>query len=361
MTGVNVEIMLLTAMWVVPAFAVSFFGTLGLRYWLPRIGLVDVANLRSSHVEPTPRSGGLSFVIVVLVLTALMVREQAAVVPRDILALLLGSMVVAGVSLVDDRWGLPVGFRLGAHTIGAIILIAGGAVVHELVLPGGFRWSLGVLSIPVTALWIVGLTNSYNFMDGIDGLAAGQAVIVSLAMAWLSSLKGPQTIAFPMLILGAAVFGFLLHNWPRAKIFMGDVGSAFLGFSLAGWAIVSASTPHSPLPLTAWVIPLAPFIFDTAVTLVLRVFRGKRWYEAHREHYYQRLVQRGWSHLAVTVWYLGLATFLSLITIAYYGYEIFTPPVFLLLGALPLILNVLLVRRVERGSQKTMTAQAQCQ
>src|SRR5262249_26664902 len=141
--------------------------------------------------------------------------------------------------------------------------------------------------------------------------------------------------------------GFLLHTWPRARIFMGDVGSACLGFTFAGWAVLSGATHMSALPFLAWVAVFALFLFDTGVTLVSRIIRGQRWYEAHREHFYQRLIRQGWSHLVVTSLYLGIATFLGLVVVAYYGYGRMTHGWFMTAIMLPLLGLVGLVWRVE--------------
>src|SRR5262249_22562188 len=199
-------------------------------------------------------------------------------------ALLLGGLLIALVSLVDDAWHLPARIRFGSHFVAALILLADGRMLRELVLPGEAVWLLGWLSVPITMLWLVGLTNAYNFMDGIDGLAAGQAVIVATTLAWLAYMREANGTALAMTVLAGAVWGFLLHNWPPARIFMGDVGSAYLGFTFAGWAVLSGATHASALPFLAWVVVLAPFLFDTGVTLVSRIIRGQCWYEAHREH-----------------------------------------------------------------------------
>jgi len=329
------------------AGVLAWLATFVLRRWSPRLGLVDIPNERSSHVRPTPRGGGTSFVVVALVLTTVAALRLSIAMMPGMVALMLGSLLVAGVSLADDRWRLPVRFRFGAHTVGALILLAGGGWIREVDLPGGVVWSLGWAGLPLTFVWIAGLTNAYNFMDGIDGLAAGQAVIAAVAMAWLSQVWGADQVALAMAILASSVLGFLSHNWPPAKIFMGDVGSAFLGFSFAGWAVLSSNTPSNKLPFVAWAVLLAPFLFDTGVTLISRVVRGQRWYEAHREHFYQRLIRQGWSHKAVTSLYLGVATFLGLVMIAYYGYGFIAPLVFIGLIALPLTGIVVVVRWVE--------------
>lgn len=334
------------------ASLLTWLGTVVLCRWLPRLGLLDIPNARSSHVQPTPRSGGLSFVLIGPALTTVAALWFGTDMPPGTLALLLGALPIVVVSLVDDGWHLPAYIRFSAQCVGALILLANGGMLRELVLPGVAVWPLGWLSLPLTLLWIVGLTNAYNFMDGIDGLAAGQAVIAATTMAWLAYVREASGMALAMAVLAGAVLGFLLHNWPPARIFMGDVGSACLGFTFAGWAVLSGATHTSPLPFLAWVAVLAPFLFDTGVTLVCRIMRGQRWYEAHREHFYQRLIRQGWSHRAVTSLYLGLAAFFGLVVVVYYGYGSMAYPCFIGAIILPLLGLVVCVRWVEARTRQ---------
>ena len=142
-------------------------------------------------------------------------------------------------------------------------------------MAAGFLLQLGWLGLPVTLLWIVGLTNAYNFMDGIDGIAGVQGVVAAGTGVLLAVWQGNTGLAIYLAALAGGVLGFLLHNWPPARIFMGDVGSAFLGYSFAGVAVLSDI--GGSVPFIAWLILLAPFIFDTSLTLALRIARG-RWY-----------------------------------------------------------------------------------
>jgi UDP-N-acetylmuramyl pentapeptide phosphotransferase/UDP-N-acetylglucosamine-1-phosphate transferase len=321
--------------------------TLGLRRWAPRMGFVDIPNERSSHGKPVPRGGGLSFVVITPVVTTVAIFSLGIAVTPGIWALLVGCLLVAAVSLADDRWHLPVIIRFGAHVIGALILMAGAGWIHEVELPGGILLYLDGWGLPLTFFWIVGLTNAYNFMDGIDGLAAGQAIIAAVTLAWLVQLQETGFVTLAMLIIAGSVLGFVPHNWPPAQIFMGDVGSAYLGFTFAGLAVLTSSNGSKPLPFLAWVLVMAPFVFDTVATLISRIVRRQRWYEAHREHFYQRLINEGWSHLAVTRLYLGITAFLGITTIAFYGYQQIASSIFIGLIILPLAGIVLLVRLVE--------------
>ncbi|MDQ6959827.1 MAG: hypothetical protein Q9M27_02270, partial [Mariprofundaceae bacterium] len=163
---------------------------------------------------------------------------------------------------------------------------------------GVWTLSLGWFGNVLAALGIVWLINLYNFMDGIDGLAGGEAVTVAVGGAILLGLGGAMDLALVALLLAAASGGFLIWNWPPARIFMGDVGSGFLGYVFA--IIALASEKAGAVPAIVWVVLLAIFIFDATYTLMWRVLNGERWYAAHRSHAYQRLVQGGWSHLRVT-------------------------------------------------------------
>lgn len=332
------------------AGGLAWLATLAVRRWAVPLGLVDVPNERSSHQHPTPRGGGVSFVVVVL--AAMAVLRPGLAWPPGASALFWGSLLVAAVSLADDRWRLPAAVRLGAHLVGALTCVASGAVVRQVWLPGGASWSLGWLGLPLTLVWIVGLTNAYNFMDGIDGLAAGQAVVAAAVMAWMAYARGASGLAVTCATLAGSVLGFLAHNWPPARIFMGDVGSAFLGFTFAGWAVLSSGKASSGLPFWAWVAVLAPFLFDAGVTLVSRILRGQRWYQAHREHFYQRLVRQGWSHLAVTGLYLGVAVLLGLATLGYFEYGCMASLIYMGLVILPLIGTAVLVWWTEAKSAR---------
>jgi UDP-N-acetylmuramyl pentapeptide phosphotransferase/UDP-N-acetylglucosamine-1-phosphate transferase len=307
------------------AMALAWLGTWILRFNAESLRLVDVPNRRSSHNRPTPRGGGLSFVVVTPVLTVAGAFTLGVRVPVSVVVVFLVSLLVAAVGLADDYWHLPARIRFGAHLVGALILIASGVTVREIVLPGGAVLLLGGWSVPITIFWVVGLTNAYNFMDGIDGLAAGQSIITAATLAWLSWIAGNDGVVLVLIVLVGAAFGFLWHNWPPARVFMGDVGSVYLGITFAGLALSAPGNPSSEPPFVAWVVVLSPFLFDTGVTLISRVVRRQRWYEAHREHFYQRLIRQGWSHCAVTALYLSVTGLLGSATIAYWGYRAISP------------------------------------
>ena len=163
----------------------------------------------------------------------------------------------------------------------------------------------GWLGVPLAFFWVVGLTNAYNFMDGIDGLAGSQAVIAGVGWAGLGWLRGEPLVSLLGLLVAGSSLGFLLHNWPPARIFMGDVGSAFLGFTFAALSVLAAQ--QNPRLAVAGILLLWPFIFDTIGTFLRRLRRRENVFAAHRSHLYQRLVIAGYSHRTVTLLYSGLA------------------------------------------------------
>ena len=276
------------------------------RAWALRIGLLDAPNSRSSHTVPVPRGGGQAIVATMWLLAVPLMALGCASV-RDCASFLLPGTAIAIAGYIDDRRSLRASTRFAVHAVscGVALLGIGGIPATEIAgvtLPGGLA---GALIVGIGMVWCV---NLYNFMDGIDGLAGGTAVLTGGALFGLAAvngmLGGGPVIA---LMFAAASLGFLVYNWPPASIFMGDVGSGFLGFAIA-WASVWALHAHA-LSLASILIVVAPFLVDATVTLLTRAVRGERVYEAHRSHLYQRLSRRLVSHQAVTLLYLGLELF----------------------------------------------------
>lgn len=287
------------------AVAASYLGVAIIRRWAGRARMLDVPNERSSHTRPTPRGGGLAIVIVVLVLTWLAASSHPAFSLRAMVALALGALLIAGISWLDDMCPVPFWVRLLVHALGACVAMAGIGIIREIGLPFGINLPLGWLGLPLTLAWIIGLTNAYNFMDGIDGIAGGQTVVAGVGWAILGWIGGQPMVGVMGLLIAAAGIGFLGHNWPPARIFMGDVGSAFLGFSFAALTVLASQS--DPIFLLAGIALIWPFAFDAAFTFVRRLCRGEKVWVAHRSHLYQRLVISGLSHGRVSGVYSGLA------------------------------------------------------
>ncbi len=278
------------------------------RYALSR-SLLDVPNERSSHSAPTPRGGGLA--IAVVVLTGLLVLAAAGVVaPPLATAFGGGGALVAAVGWLDDRHGLPASLRLAVHVAGAAWMVAWLGGMPHLTIGAGAA-NLGRSGALLAILGIVWLTNLYNFMDGIDGIAAAEAVTVGVAGALLLGGREPS-LALIAILVAASAGGFLVWNWAPARLFMGDVGSGFLGFIFAGLALASENT--RALPALLWLVVLGPFFLDATITLLRRMARGERWQAAHRMHAYQRAVQAGWSHRRVTAVVAGISAALGAVS-----------------------------------------------
>lgn len=274
---------------------------------LRRFGVIDRPNARSSHSVPTVRGGGVAIIATILgALWFLGAGSEDGFAGREAGVLAAGVLLLALVSFIDDLRSIGAAIRFGCHGVVAVafIWVLG---VPATGLAGVAATVAGVALCVVGFLWVAGYTNAFNFMDGINGLAAGQAVCTGLGTAGLAVAAG-LPVAHPVvwlsLVVAGAAAGFFPHNFPRARMFMGDVSSAPLGCLLAalGWWLASVAG-------WAWLIPVgllhANFVLDTAVTLLRRMARGEKWYEAHREHFYQRLVRSGKSHPFVTGWELA--------------------------------------------------------
>ena len=236
----------------------------------------DIPNERSLHDAPIPRIGGVGLMAGVLSAWALMLMSLAWWVVLPLLALF-------AVSLLDDMRGLPVRSRLLAHIIAAAILVFGSGMAAQHVVQA--------LAVVVCVVWV---TNLYNFMDGSDGLAGGMAIFGFTLYGVAALLHGNETQAVLNFSIGAAALGFLYYNFPPARVFMGDAGSIPLGFLAAAMGLWGWQQGCWP----AWfpLLVFSPFVVDATITLLKRARRGERLSQAHRSHYYQRLVRMGWGH-----------------------------------------------------------------
>jgi UDP-GlcNAc:undecaprenyl-phosphate GlcNAc-1-phosphate transferase len=250
---------------------------------LGRRGVVDVPGSRTLHEIPTPRGGGLAVAPAITVAALLTVDLSAQIV-----VILGGALALALVGLVDDLTGLPALPRLGFQ-IAASLAVA--LVVSEGVVP----WPL--LAIPAGAFACVYYVNAFNFMDGINGISVAQTTVAGVHLAFVGRLIGIDEITVVGLAATGSALAFAPWNAPRARMFLGDVGSYFLGFLLSATALAAVI---SGAPVLLVVAPFSLYLLDTATTLALRIARGARITEAHREHAFQRLVTQGRSHIYVS-------------------------------------------------------------
>jgi Fuc2NAc and GlcNAc transferase len=273
-------------------FAVSAGLTVAVRAFALRNSILDLPNERSSHTTPTPRGGGAA--IAVAALGGIGVAGFLGWVPAALAAgVVAGGCLVAGVGWIDDRGHVAVPLRALVHaTAAALVLWSIGGLPQ--IRFGEVAVDLGWVGTLLGVIGIVWLTNLYNFMDGIDGIAAGEATFVAIIGALLLSATGALGLAAVSWIIAGAAGGFLLWNWPPARIFMGDVGSGLLGFLFGALAV--ASEAAGAVSSLVWAILLGVFIVDATATLTRRIARRERWYDAHRQHAYQRAVRAGYSH-----------------------------------------------------------------
>lgn len=271
-----------------------------LTYWLRRYALhkslLDIPNGRSSHTVPTPRGGGVAIVVSYLAALTLLFGDGALALPV-FLAMGGAGLAIAALGFLDDHGHVAARWRLLGHFLSAVWALFWLDGLPPITLFGG-TLDIGWLGHALTAVYLVWLLNLYNFMDGIDGIASVEAVCVCVSVALIYVLDGHFELIWQPLLLAAAVIGFLVWNFPPAKIFMGDAGSGFLGIVL-GVLSLQAAWISSQL-LMAWLILLGVFIVDATVTLIRRLVRGDKIYEAHRSHAYQFASRRYGKHLPVT-------------------------------------------------------------
>jgi UDP-N-acetylmuramyl pentapeptide phosphotransferase/UDP-N-acetylglucosamine-1-phosphate transferase len=261
-----------------------------------RLKIMDVPGHRSSHEVPVPRIGGTGIIIGVLVASIATCRGTAALA----IASAMGS-VVAIVSFLDDLFTLPSMLRLTVHLCGAglVIYIIGLEVPSVgLPFPQHAEPLPKIVGLILATLFVVGFLNFFNFMDGINGISSVQGIIGGITLSILFAMHADANSVIISAAIAGGCLGFLPHNFPKAKIFMGDVGSTAVGFALAMLTVVGAA--RTSIPWVAFLLPFSLYIYDGAFTLTKRIIRRENFLKPHREHHYQLLIRSGWSHVTVT-------------------------------------------------------------
>lgn len=283
-----------------------------------RVGAIDMPNGRKVHTQPIPRLGGVAIFIG---FAGAMLLTQP--ISRQTAGLLIGATIIVIVGVLDDIYDLNPRVKLAGQIVAAVVVCMFGIRVEAITHPFGGVFNLGWLSIPATVLWIIGVTNAINLIDGLDGLAAGTAVIAAVTMAVVAGMEGRVLIAGFALILAAAVFGFLPYNFSPAKIFMGDSGSMFLGFTLSTLAVQGLTKGATFISIFIPVIILGIPIFDTLFAIVRRYKNNRPIFEADKGHLHHRLLNLGLSHrqTVVSIYLLDIFLGISAITINAVGTE----------------------------------------
>lgn len=311
--------------------------------------VLDHPNERSLHNTPIPRTGGMgiwagAFAGATLALTFLGIRPE--------LPWIVGAALLVGtISFIDDRFHVPVAVRLIAHITAGGLLVFGDFGLEYLKLPGIELHISHAMGLFVSIAFIVWMTNLYNFMDGMDGLAGGMAVLGFGTLGLLGYVAGDGYFAALCWLIAAAAGGFLLVNFPPARIFMGDTGASVLGLFAAALSLLGDKS--GLFPLWVAVLMFSPFIVDATVTLVGRAARGEKVWRAHKTHYYQRLVRAGWGHRKTVLWEYVLMAGCSISAVV--GALVQTVEVkWALIGAWAAIYAtfILLVGRLERRARR---------
>lgn len=318
-------------------FILTLLFTGYMRHYALKKNIIDNPNERSSHSIPTPRGGGVAVVCSYLLALAVLIYSQQLSVHIG-LTLIAAGFVVALLGFLDDHGHINSMLRLAIHflvAIGVVISLSGFA---EVTVFNGVQ--LGFIANIIAVLFLVWLLNLYNFMDGINGIASVEAITITVSMAILYFILNISLNSESLWLMAACVFGFLLWNFPKAKIFMGDACSGFLGLTLGILALIALK--ENLALFCAWIICMGVFVVDATYTLVKRVLSGYKMYDAHRSHSYQILARKWGSHTPVTL-AVAAINLLWLLPIAYmtviqkWAY----PELGILIAYLPLVLLVI--------------------
>ena len=279
-----------------------------------RFRLVDLPNRRSAHALPTARGGGVALVAMVCVSALMTVFRWPQLVPKVLLGVIFPGLVIAGVGIIDDIRPLRPSLRLAIQLAVAAFMTATLRPLPGIQVPGiGDLW-FGPFAWPLTMVWIVGMINAYNFIDGSDGMAGLAGVVVGTSMAAIGFEAGSLAAMLLAAFAAAAAGGFLVFNWQPARVFMGDVGSGFLGLFFSAIPLLFAE-PRSGTFLPA-VLCLWPFVYDTLLSVLRRLWHGRNPFQPHREFLFHRLIRSGVNHADAALLYGIMSAFGGLLGFA---------------------------------------------
>jgi UDP-N-acetylmuramyl pentapeptide phosphotransferase/UDP-N-acetylglucosamine-1-phosphate transferase len=316
--------------------ALSIFATLSyllvylIRRYAEHRRILDHPNERSSHSMPTPRGGGLALVVLAIG-AGLWVMNKAEL--SHVLVYILCGLVIAYLGWRDDVSSLSTRVRFTVQGLVAAVSTYGLGYFKTVTIPLFGELQLGIIGLVITFLWIIGLTNAFNFMDGIDGIAGGVALSGGLGWMLLASNMHNDLVYWIALAVAAGSLGFLGHNWHPAKIFMGDVASTFLGYTFAVLPLLSADQGGDALMLGT--LLMWTFIMDAGLTFIRRVLQRENVFAPHRTHLYQRLVIGGYPHYLISTLYLMLTLLAGVLSYEWSWGSRLAPP--LIIIGLPLI------------------------
>lgn len=298
------------------AFSIAFILTFVLTYPVKRyaikFGVVDFPNYRKIHTKVTPRLGGLAIFLGAF-FGALYLQPQH----EHILEILFGAIVIIITGILDDRYSLRPVVKLSGQLIAASFLISSGLIIERITLPMIGVIELGFVSVLITVLWIVGITNAINLIDGLDGLATGVTTIALTSMLIMAIMDGQLVAAYLCIVLIGGNLGFLYHNFYPAKIYMGDTGSNFLGFMIAAISMLGLFKNVALFSFVIPVIVLAVPIFDTLFAIVRRAYNKDSIMMPDNKHIHYQLLAEGYSHRKAVLIIYGFSALFGLMAIVF--------------------------------------------
>jgi UDP-GlcNAc:undecaprenyl-phosphate GlcNAc-1-phosphate transferase len=297
--------------------------------------VMDTPNARKAHANPTPKGGGVGVVVAFLLGISVLYGTAtfARLADPYFRGVILASVAIAIVAFMDDVREWPFTVKLAAQVAAALVAVGSGLYVSVYNLPRLGPVDLGWIGMAVTVAWILFATNAMNFIDGLNGLAAGTALVACVFLAFIAQAQQGWFVYFAAMLLAAGLVGFLPFNFPRARIFMGDVGSQFCGFVLAVLGVAAARFGAVEMSFLLVPMLLSGVLFDVAFTLVRRALAGQRLTEAHRGHLYQVAQRSGMDARAIAVLYWGFAALGGICALAFVyapsGVKLLLPPLLL--------------------------------
>lgn len=272
----------------VVALVVAYFATPHIKDLAIKAGAMDAPDARKVHTSPIPRMGGLAIYagFILAVVSSMQITHEIA-------GLLIGGTVILIVGIIDDLKPLPAKVKLFGQILAAAVLVLFDVRIEWLTNPFGDMIYINYLSVPLTILWVVGLTNTVNLIDGLDGLAAGVSTIASITILLVALQQNFWSVAIMMAALAGSAMGFLQHNFNPAKIFMGDTGSMFLGYMLAAVSILGMVKSAATIALIVPILALGLPIMDTAFAIIRRYSNGRPIFKPDRGHLHHRLLDMG--------------------------------------------------------------------
>lgn len=299
-----------SALILVSAFVIAYFSAPLVIRLAHRLGAIDQPDKRKVHQTAMPRMGGLAIFFAFMICVLLGVKVSGPYV-----GIVIGAVIIFIIGILDDIYQLSAWVKLAGQIIATAVAIYFGVVVHFVSNPFDGMLQLGYLSIPLTFLWIVGITNAINLIDGLDGLAAGVAGIAGLTMGIVALMQGQMETALIAFTLVAAIMGFLPYNFHPARTFMGDCGSNFLGFVLGCLAVTGVAKSTALISLVIPIVILGIPIFDTFFAIFRRIYKKAPIFMPDKDHLHHRLLKMGYSHQTTVLIIYAISGFFALTAI----------------------------------------------